>query len=295
MRFLRFAYGMGFVGNPRIPLGYVSGFKIIVENVFVGRGLGLRLPSTPIRRRRHFSHSAIRNPQSAIDSLLLLLISLLLPLPAHSQSSPPPLPALSAPAHLPPAAKAAAEAGIAAMGKNKFEDAEAAFQKLLKLSPDNISGLIDLGMVEYRLGRAEDARNYLERATLRLKPDAALAWMMLGVVYINQHESKWAPPPRWRRPSISTRTARRRTITLRSSSRERGWYSGAEQELQKVIELSPNFAEAHYNLAVLYLQQTPPSVELARRHYQKALDLGAAPDPEVAAKLAAAPVPKTVP
>jgi Tfp pilus assembly protein PilF len=75
----------------------------------------------------------------------------------------------------------------------------------------------------------------------------------------------------------------------------RGWYSGAEDELQKVIQLQPNFADAHYNLALLYLQQTPPAVELARRHYQMALELGATPDADVAAKLAAAPVQTTLP
>ena len=55
--------------------------------------------------------------------------------------------------------------------------------------------------------------------------------------------------------------------------------------MRKAISLEPEYAEAHFNLAVFYLQRNPPAVELARRHYQRALDLGAAPDPDVAKQL----------
>jgi Tfp pilus assembly protein PilF len=51
--------------------------------------------------------------------------------------------------------------------------------------------------------------------------------------------------------------------------------------MRKAIELDPEYAEAHFNLAVFYLQRSPPAVELARRHYERALELGAAPDPDV--------------
>jgi Tfp pilus assembly protein PilF len=55
--------------------------------------------------------------------------------------------------------------------------------------------------------------------------------------------------------------------------------------MRKALELQPDYQEAHFNLAVFYLQRNPPAVELARRHYQKALDLGGAPDAEVARAL----------
>ena len=70
---------------------------------------------------------------------------------------------------------------------------------------------------------------------------------------------------------------------------KKGWLSAAEDELRQAIELDPLAAEAHFNLAVFYLQRSPPATELARRHYQKALDLGSPPDPEVAKNL---PTPK---
>jgi tetratricopeptide (TPR) repeat protein len=196
-------------------------------------------------------------------------------------------------AHLSPEAKKAAEAGIVAMGKDNFAAAETAFLKLLKLSPDNISGLINLGLTEFRLGRAEEAQKYLQRA-VRLKPDAALAWTMLGVIAMNQHDQEAATAALAQAVYLNPKSPQAHNYFAVNLA-QRGWYSGAEDELQKVIQLAPDFADAHFNLALLYLQQTPPAVELARRHYQKALDLGAPPDPVVAAKLAAAPLPTTIP
>jgi hypothetical protein len=45
--------------------------------------------------------------------------------------------------------------------------------------------------------------------------------------------------------------------------------------------LDPGYADANFNLAVLYLGRTPPLIELARRHYQRAIDLGAKHDPAI--------------
>lgn len=213
--------------------------------------------------------------------------------PALSSAQPSVADATPAPEHLPPGAAAAAEQGIEAMSKNKFDEAEGAFQKLLKLSPDNISGLVNLGMVEFRLGRAEEAQKDFQRA-IRLKPDAALAWMMLGVIYMNDGDLPGATAALAQAVYLNPKNPQGHNyFAVVLAKRE--WYSGAEDELENVIELEPNFADAHFNLAVLYLQQSPPAVELARRHYQKALDLGAQPDPDIAAKLAAAPAPSKVP
>jgi len=221
----------------------------------------------------------------AAGAALLCAMVLSLALPAlHAEPAAP---------SLPPEAKAAAEAGISAMGKNNFAAAETSFQKFLKLSPDNISALVNLGLVELRLGHADQAQMYLERA-IRVKPDAALAWMTLGVIYSNQDKTEAATAALAQAVYLNPRSPQAHNYFAVTLSK-RGWYSAAEDELQKAIELAPDFAEAHFNLALTYLQRNPPAIELARRHYQKALDLGAAPDPDIAAKLAAAPAPTAVP
>ncbi|MGA3171194.1 MAG: tetratricopeptide repeat protein [Chthoniobacteraceae bacterium] len=194
---------------------------------------------------------------------------------------------------LPPAAEAAAEAGIEALSKGKIDAAETAFLKLLDLSPDNVSALVNLGLIEFRLGRQDESQMYLKRA-IQLKPDAGLAWMILGVIANNEGDLIAATADLAQAVYLAPQNPQAHNYFAVVLSK-RGWYSAAEDELQKAIELSPDFAEAHFNLALVYLQRNPPSIELARRHYQKALDLGAAPDPDVAAKLNAAPAPSAIP
>ena len=63
--------------------------------------------------------------------------------------------------------------------------------------------------------------------------------------------------------------------------RNSGELEEAIKAYKRALRAKPDHAEAHFNLAVFYLQRNPPAVELARRHYQKARDLGAAPDPDV--------------
>ena len=51
--------------------------------------------------------------------------------------------------------------------------------------------------------------------------------------------------------------------------------------MRKAIQLDPGTANAHNNLAVIYITQRPPLVELARWHYQKALAAGYPPNPDL--------------
>jgi Tfp pilus assembly protein PilF len=58
----------------------------------------------------------------------------------------------------------------------------------------------------------------------------------------------------------------------------KGWDEVAQKEFRKAIEIDPNFADAHFNLALIYVTAKPPMIELARQEYKKALELGIAKD-----------------
>jgi Tfp pilus assembly protein PilF len=62
---------------------------------------------------------------------------------------------------------------------------------------------------------------------------------------------------------------------------EKGQAAPAEAAFRKALLLQPGYADAHSNLAVFYLSQRPPLVELARWHYLKALAGGMGHNPEI--------------
>ena len=170
----------------------------------------------------------------------------------------------------------AAEAGLAAFAKNDFETARTQFNRLLELDPDNLTGLVNLGTVEYRLKHMPEAERLLKKA-VRIEPEAALAWWTLGVVYCEQDKLDAALAALSQAVFLDPKNANAHNY-LAVVIGKKGWTNGAELEFQRAIELAPDSAEAHFNLALLFIQRDPPAIELARRHYQKALDLGAAPD-----------------
>jgi len=65
-----------------------------------------------------------------------------------------------------------------------------------------------------------------------------------------------------------------------------GRNDAAEEALIKAIQLDPHYAPAQNNLAVIYMAEDPPLPQLARWHYQKALDAGQPRSPELEKLLA---------
>jgi Flp pilus assembly protein TadD len=124
----------------------------------------------------------------------------------------------------------------------KLSAAEVALVKATKLSPQDSFAQTHLGIAMSRQGRFDEAKGALERA-IATNPADAVAFNYLGVCLA-----------------------------------QRGDRETSEAKLQHAIELDPDYANAHFNLAVLYATAKPPSLELAKQHYQKATQLGSPPD-----------------
>ena len=176
-----------------------------------------------------------------------------------------------------------AKKAMVEMAKGDLAGAKRDFQKVLTLAPDNVATTINLGLVAYRQKQYAEAEKLLKKA-VRAQPEAGLGWLVLGVICYDQEKLDAALAALAQAALLEPKNATVHQY-LGVTVGKKGWLSGAEDEMRKAIELEPGYAEAHFNLAVFYLQRTPPSVELARRHYQKALDLGAAPDADVAKSL----------
>jgi tetratricopeptide (TPR) repeat protein len=198
-----------------------------------------------------------------------------------------PVPSANDGRYVPEVAREAAAEGSAAFARGDFERARRAYLKVIDLAPDNLLGLINLGVVEYSLKKLDDAESHLKRA-VQIKLDAAPAWLTLGIVYMDQNRLDEALAALAQATLYDPRNARARNY-LGVVVGRKGWIDGAQVELRRAVEIDPNYGDAHYNLAVFYLEGKPPSIELARRHYFRAIELGAEADPEIEKTLKTAP------
>ncbi len=175
------------------------------------------------------------------------------------------------------------KAALKAFSKGNFEAAKFEFEKVLESDQDNITALVNLGALEYRLKNFDSAEMHLNRA-VRINADASVAWVTLGVLYLGRDKLDDALAALSRALVLNPNDWRIHNY-LGVTIGRKGWLYGAEQELRKAIELNPQAAEPNFNLALIYMKRQPPPIELARRHYREAIRLGAAPDPLLARQI----------
>lgn len=174
--------------------------------------------------------------------------------------------------------------GIAAFERGNFQGAKEAYECVLKVEPNNLAALVNLGATEYRLGNNEEAERLLRRS-LQIKADNPTAWLNLGMIYLARNEPMRALAAIAQAVVHAPNDPVARNYLGVAAGRNR-WFDAAESELRRAIELRPDYADAHFNLAVFCLERMPPATELARRHYREARRLGAEPDPLIEKALA---------
>lgn len=124
------------------------------------------------------------------------------------------------------------------MEAGRLDAAEKSIQQAIAAAPDDPYNLATLGKIKYQQEKYDDALDALSRAA-KAVPQNAEIQNYLGV-----------------------------TLS------QKGLRGPAETALRKAIQIDSNYGSAHNNLAVIYATQTPPLIELARWHYQKALAAG---------------------
>lgn len=164
-----------------------------------------------------------------------------------------------------------------------LQEAETLYSKASDESPDSASLLVSLAAVKTRLGKTAESTALLRRA-LKLDLANGPAWLLLGMNALEQKNDPEALAALMQAAYLDERNPRAHNF-LGIAAGRRGWNEVSEQELRRAVELDPNYADANFNLAVFYLGRTPPLIELARRHYQRALDLGTKRDPVLEARL----------
>ena len=185
--------------------------------------------------------------------------------------------------HLPPNTTGLSEIATAAFAKKDWAKARKAYLEMLRSDPKNALTYANLGTVEEQAGNAKDARLYYLHA-VELNPALQQTWLALGLLSHEQGDNYLAVSALSRAVHEDPTDPKAHNY-LAVVAGALGWVDAAEAELQRAIELKPDYANAHFNLALMYLDHKPPSVELAKRQYDKAVSLGAPKDEIVEQKL----------
>jgi tetratricopeptide (TPR) repeat protein len=184
---------------------------------------------------------------------------------------------------LPPFTKVLGERAAAAFGKQDWPAARKAYQEMLELDDGNALIWANLGAVEQQAGETKQAIECFEKS-VQINPQLAQTWTALGLLLQKQGDT-------YRAISCFTRAIHEEPEDARAhnylaiAAKGLGWADAAEAELQRAIELKPDYGIAHFNMALMLLERRPPAIELARRHYEKAVTLGVAKDDVVERRL----------
>ena len=184
---------------------------------------------------------------------------------------------------LSPQAREIADLGTKLYQDKRFFDAVIIFRRALKVAPDNLFVIAHVAIAKIQVGKITDARVGLEKVLLK-KPKDLLVLTNLAIVYsrLKAYDKAVATLKQILEIDPQSAIAHHDMGVVLGKT---GELKESEQYLLRSIALDPNYAKAHLNLASMYLQQTPPALDLARASYEKAKSLGCAADSKIESRL----------
>ena len=154
----------------------------------------------------------------------------------------------------------------------EFDQAEQDYLQILRRDEKNVYTLANLAAIQLERGKLDEAEKSVKQA-LAHAPDDAYSLSILGYVKYRQEKFDEALDALGRAAKLNPQSAEIQNY-LGVTLSQKGLRGPAETALRKAIQIDPGYGSAHNNLAVIYATQKPPSLELARWHYQKAQAAG---------------------
>ena len=166
----------------------------------------------------------------------------------------------------------------------RFTDAEKIYIRLSEEFPQNHFVLSNLAVTQIQVGKLSAALVALQKS-LRLAPGNVYASVNLANVFARQERFDEAIEILKEVLKTDPKNAVANNY-IAIALGKKGNYAEAEEFFQRSILLDGKYPNAHFNLAVMYANTEPPSLSLARKHYDIAKSLGAEPDPVLERRLA---------
>lgn len=165
------------------------------------------------------------------------------------------------------------------LAEGKLDLAEKTYRELLRLEPMNVETLTRLAALLLQLDRGRDAEQ-MARKALAQAPQSAEVLSLLGQIHF--HEKRYEEALKYLSRAAQLEPQNPEILNhLGLALSAKGLRGPAETTLRQALQLRPGYGLAHHNLAVLYISQTPPMIELARYHYARALSAGVASNPGI--------------
>ncbi len=183
------------------------------------------------------------------------------------------------PESLPDATRDMVEQARKLFNQGQFSEAEKLYQQIVDAAPNNYFALSNLGVTQIQVRKLSAAEVALKKA-IEMNPKDAFAATNLGIVYCKQGRFDDAVV------SLEEAVAADGNDHIAFNYLgicygEKGMKGKAEEAFKHSIKIREDYPDAHFNLAVLYATTEPPSLDLAKAHYEKAVSLGSVPDPSL--------------
>ena len=168
--------------------------------------------------------------------------------------------------------------------KHEYDQAEADYLKILARDQNNGLVLANLATIELQDNKLAEAEKHI-KAALAQSPNDAYNLSTLGYLKFREGKYDEALDVLSRAAKIDPNNPEIQNY-LGVTLSHKGLQAQAEVALRRAIEINPLYAPAHNNLAVVYLNETPPMPLLARWHYEKAVAAGQPRNPDLEKLLA---------
>lgn len=199
--------------------------------------------------------------------------------PARSESAAAGATDKKSPGEMPAEANALVAEAQRAFADGKMEEAEKKYKQVLRINEKSIITLGNLATVQMEANRLADAEDSLKKA-IALDPNDGHNLSLWGLLKFRQEKYDEALESLSQAAKLDANNASIQNY-LGLALSQKGQREAAERALRRAIQLSPEYATAHYNLAVVYAFQNPPFLALARYHYDKSIKQGYPKNPDL--------------